>query len=133
MKILRAKFQNFRLLRDLEIDFSMDPDRRLTVIRAENESGKTTILTGLQWGLYGDTALPANTSEFRLHPIDWDDDAATPIPISVEIDLEFTDTRRTRAGKPLVTTRKCRVIRATQETLRGSRGSALPPLYGCSI
>ena len=72
MKLLRAEFQNFRLLRDLELEFSSDLDRKLTVIRAANESGKTTILHGLQWALYGDAALPGRGEDFRLHPIDWE-------------------------------------------------------------
>ena len=50
MKLLRAEFQNFRLLRDLELEFSIDANSKLTVIRAANESGKTTILHALQWG-----------------------------------------------------------------------------------
>ena len=49
MKLIRANFENFRLLRDLKLDFSTDSERNLTVIRAENETGKTTILNGLQW------------------------------------------------------------------------------------
>ena len=70
MKILRARFHNFRILGDLEIEFSTQPDRNLTVIRAENASGKTTILTALQWGLFGHDALPGRgPREFRLHPI----------------------------------------------------------------
>ena len=49
MKLIRAEFENFRLLRDLKLSFSTDGKRNLTVIRAENETGKTTILNGLQW------------------------------------------------------------------------------------
>ena len=70
MKLLRAAFQNFRLLRDLEFEFATDSDRHLTVIRAANESGKTTILHALQWALYGDAALPGRGEGFRLHPIE---------------------------------------------------------------
>ena len=53
MKLLRAEFENFRMLRDLKLDFANGSDRKLTVIRAANESGKTTILHALQWALYG--------------------------------------------------------------------------------
>ena len=65
-------FENFRLLRDLELEFSTDSAKKLTVVRAENETGKTTILNGLQWALYGDDALPGKGLDFRLHPLDWD-------------------------------------------------------------
>ena len=57
MKLIRAEFRNFRLLKELVLDFPTSEDRKLVVIRAENESGKTTILNALQWGLYGDPAL----------------------------------------------------------------------------
>jgi DNA sulfur modification protein DndD len=57
MKLVRAEFQNFRLLRSLEVDFSTDDTQNLTVIRAANESGKTTMLTALQWALYGDSVV----------------------------------------------------------------------------
>ena len=59
MKLLRARFSNFRLLRNIELDFRLlAGDKKLIVLRAENESGKTTILNGLQWGLFGDDAIP---------------------------------------------------------------------------
>ena len=66
MKLLRARFQNFRLLRDVAFTFSTDPERPLTVIRAANDSGKTTLLAGLQWALYGDGALPNRGKGFRF-------------------------------------------------------------------
>ena len=72
MKLLRASFSNFRLLRNLELDFRLAGDKKLIVLRAENESGKTTILNGLQWGLFGDDAVPRDRGAYRLHPIDWD-------------------------------------------------------------
>lgn len=90
MKLLRARFENFRLLRDLKLEFRTTPEKRLTVIRAANESGKTTILHGLRWALYGDDALPGR-KDFRLHPIDWD--GPTPATITVTIDFEITKHR----------------------------------------
>jgi DNA sulfur modification protein DndD len=94
MKLIRAQFQNFRLLRDLELDFSIDPTRKLTVIRAANETGKTTILCALQWALYGDPALPNKGEEFRLHPIDWDETTEPRVPITVTVDFELTSVRK---------------------------------------
>ncbi len=117
MRILRAHFENFRLLRDLELDFSTDPDKRLTVIRAENESGKTTILTALQWGLYGDDALPGRASDFRLHPIDWDATDGESITISVEIDFEVVRMRRSRTEGPISQASRYRIIRSADESL----------------
>ena len=118
MKLIRAEFTNFRLLRDLILDFSTDATRRLTVIRAENESGKTTILNGLQWALYGDDALPGRSRrEYRLHPIDWNvTEEGERVPITVEIDFESKSTGR-RGG----TRRVYRIIRSTYDSVQGEQ------------
>ena len=126
MKLIRAEFENFRLLRDLELDFSTDSERNLTVIRAENETGKTTILNGLQWALYGDDALPGKGSDYRLHPIDWEASDVTQIPISVQVDFETTTYRRNSKGGTIETKRQYRIIRSTHETLNGLEHSRTP-------
>ena len=118
MKLLRAEFENFRLLRDLEIEFSSDSDRNLTVIRAANESGKTTILHGLQWALYGDAALPGKGEKFRLHPIDWDGSEGRRVPVSVAVEFELT-THRRRSGEFREGRRRYRLVRSTFEEVDG--------------
>lgn len=114
MKLLRAKFQNFRMLRDLELNFSGDPERKLTVIRAANESGKTTILHGLQWALYGDAALPGKGDGFRLHPIDWDISEGKRVPITATVEFELTTYRRV-SGDVRETRRRYRLVRSAFE------------------
>lgn len=124
MKLIRAKFENFRLLRCLDIDFSIDSAKKLSVIRAENETGKTTILNGLQWVFYGDDALPGKLQD-RLHPIDWDVSDGERIPISVEVEFETTAQRRSRMG--LIETREqYRIIRSASETLSGAKWERTP-------
>ena len=114
MKLLRASFQNFRLLRDLELDFSSVSKKKLTVIRAANESGKTTILHALQWALYGDSALPGKGDGFRLHPIDWDMSKGKRVPITATVEFELT-THRITAGEMRETRQRFRLIRSTFE------------------
>ncbi len=58
MKLKRVEFSNFKLLDGVVIDFSTDAEHPLTVVRAENGSGKTSILWGLAWAFYGDAGLP---------------------------------------------------------------------------
>ena len=124
MKLLRAEFQNFRLLRDLELEFSSDPVRKLTVIRAANESGKTTILNALQWALYGDAALPGKGEGFRLHPIDWDASEGRRVPITATVEFELTTHRRT-GGQLRETRRRFRLVRSAFEDVDSqSRRSA---------
>jgi len=72
IQLVKARFTNFRLLRDVELSFARDAASPVTVIRAENGTGKTTVLTALTWALFGDEGIPGRRSGFRLHPIDWD-------------------------------------------------------------
>ena len=114
MKLLRASFQNFRMLRDLELEFSTDSKKKLTVIRAANESGKTTILHGLQWALYGDAALPGRGTGFRLHPIDWQASEGKNAQITVTVEFELT-TFRLVSGIKTKSSYRYRIIRSTLE------------------
>ena len=114
MKLLRAEFQNFRLLRDLELEFSSDSVSKLTIIRAANESGKTTILHALQWALYGDAALPGKGEGFRLHPIDWDASEGKRVPVMATVEFELTTYRRV-SGEMRETRRRYRLVRSAFE------------------
>jgi DNA sulfur modification protein DndD len=66
VRLIKAHFDGFRLLDDLDFEFANDPERNITVVRAANESGKTTLLTALQWALFGDEALPAGYTTFNM-------------------------------------------------------------------
>lgn len=125
MKLIRAEFENFRLLRHLKLDFSTDTEKRLTVIRAANETGKTTILNGLQWAFYGENALPGKGLDYRLHPIDWDASDGKPVLISVQVEFETTRFRRSSKGK-FETREQYRIIRSTYETLDGGKWTRTP-------
>ncbi|MCY4384869.1 MAG: AAA family ATPase [Nitrospinae bacterium] len=125
MKLIRADFENFRLLRHLTLDFSTDTTQKLTVIRAENETGKTTILNGLQWALYGDDALPGKGQDFRLHPIDWSKSDSKGVPISVEVEFEMASVRQSSQGI-IEKKRRYRIIRSAYETLNGNTWERSP-------
>ncbi|MCC6630152.1 MAG: AAA family ATPase [Chloroflexi bacterium] len=116
MLLKRARIYNFKLLEDVEVDFSVDRARSLTVIRAENASGKTSLLTALQWGLYGEQAL-----EDRAVPLSsshWP--AGVPCEISAE--LAFSHTAFTVvAGQQQVRTREYLLKRVVTELVEGGR------------
>jgi DNA sulfur modification protein DndD len=81
---------NFRAFSEVELDFSRVRDGSLTVIRAEVESGKTTMLTAITWVLFGDEIIPKGSSgrAFRLSPIDWDAESnGASITVTAEIKL----------------------------------------------
>ena len=49
MRLVRAHIRNFKLLEDVRLEFSTDAAHPLTVIRAENGSGKTSLLNAFLW------------------------------------------------------------------------------------
>jgi len=126
VKFKRVRFRNFRLLREVEIEFSADPEKRLTVIRAENDSGKTTMLTALQWALFGDDALPDAGRAYRLHPIDWDASVAKTAEIEVALDFEDDNDRRLPSGEWVHESKAYRLIRKTTETIDGLGWKRIP-------
>lgn len=132
MRLRRATFVNFRLLRNLTLEFPTDEAKRVAVVRAANESGKTTVFHGLQWALYGDSSLPDGRVGYRLHPIDWDVSLSSRVPISVQVDFEQTAARRTRDGQLLETTTAYRIIRSTYDLVQGTSwhpGPTLPKVF----
>lgn len=84
------KIKNFRNIKEVSIDFSVDENRPLTIIRAENGLGKTTLLLALRWVLFGDLSNPASTPKKKKAlvkaPASWDINKHGPdIPVEVEL------------------------------------------------
>jgi DNA sulfur modification protein DndD len=101
LELVEAHFNNFRLLRDVSIVFSTARERPLTVVRGENESGKTTLLTALKWAFFGDTSLPtpAAGQRYRLHPIDWDiNKLGESVEVQAEVRFRFRSITATPTG-----------------------------------
>lgn len=86
MKIIKAKFKNFRLLRDVKMEFSTDENKKLTVIRADNGTGKTTAMGGLIWCLYGSKVF-----KDKIYPLSLFEDGIRSIDVEVEIEFENED------------------------------------------
>ncbi len=89
MRLIRARVRNFKLLEDVELEFSTKRNQPLTVIRAENGSGKTSLLYAFQWAFHGASGLPAMARDLRLTS------TATPFgqatTVSVTIEFQITD------------------------------------------
>ena len=85
MRLESAHIKRFKLLENVDLTFSTDSQQPLTVIRAENGSGKTSILYALRWAMYGERGIPTG---MRLTA------AAKPpgIPVTVQVRAEFTTT-----------------------------------------
>ncbi|MCY3840124.1 MAG: AAA family ATPase [Gammaproteobacteria bacterium] len=101
--VRRIEISNFVCFDDIEITPSTNPDRPLTVVRAENGSGKTTLLRAIRWGMYGERGLPGNPGSFSLHPASWQPDAEgieTRVSILFETD---GSSRHHLEGRPTTT------------------------------
>ncbi|MGD9715445.1 MAG: ATP-binding protein, partial [Thermomicrobiales bacterium] len=106
MRLVRVRIRNFKLLEDVQLDFSTDSQRPLTVVRAENGSGKTSLMNALLWAFYGLEGLPPLARGLRLTS------AAAPmgrpIDVSVMVEFEHTDDN--------ALTTSYRLIRTVSET-----------------
>lgn len=92
IRLREARFTNFRGLRDVQIDFAPSGDPALTVIRAENATGKTSMLYGLTWCLFGELGLPVSPRRrdtYRISPLNWDTSTQGK-EISVEVAVKVT-------------------------------------------
>ena len=52
MEIRSIKLINFRQFKNVEVEFSCDKEKNVTVIVGNNTSGKTTMVKAFIWGLY---------------------------------------------------------------------------------
>lgn len=86
LTLRRVEIENFVCFDRIVVEPSADSDRCLTVIRAENGSGKTTFLRALRWGMYGEKGLPGNASHYSLHPAWWHPDTGE---IETQVVIEF--------------------------------------------
>lgn len=116
MKIVAARIRNFKLLRAIDLEFSVDRDQPLTVIRAENGSGKTSTLQALRWALYGKEVL--DDSQVRLSPAHWPE--KTRCPVWVEIDFIHT-TVSNIDGEQMVSETTYMLKREVEEKPEGDR------------
>ena len=98
IRLRRIDIRNFVCFEHIVVAPSVDPEKRLTVIRAENGSGKTTFLRAIRWGMYGEQGLPgANTKTFSIHPADWQPNEEG-IVTQVETEFETDGSTRVHAA-----------------------------------
>ena len=87
MRLLRAHVRNFKLLEDVQLEFSTQRDRPLTVIRAENGSGKTSLLYAFQWAFHGMAGLPDSARGLRLTSTATPSGQATTVSVTIEFEV----------------------------------------------
>jgi DNA sulfur modification protein DndD len=112
--------ENFALYPFAEIRFSKEEQNPLTIIRGENESGKTTLMRAFVWSLFGEDALP-HIPEVRhpLRPV-WSKDGEsieTTVKISFLVSSEKGSSRY-RLSRRVTTTEQNRKVDYGEEQLR---------------
>lgn len=115
MKLISAQINNFRLLKDLELKFSIDEKKPLTVIRAANETGKTTTENALIWGLYGASALPGKGANYPLYPSDSVSLGLNKVEVSVEIEFENDEVVPLGQGRQSIKKKRYKLLRNCTE------------------
>jgi DNA sulfur modification protein DndD len=115
MKLLNAHIKNFRLLKDLRLNFSTSLEKPLTVIRAANETGKTTCEYALMWGLYGSKSVLPKKGAYPLFPADLEGAGEKRVEVSVEIEFQVEEIRSVGRGKQQVESSRYRLIRSCIE------------------
>lgn len=104
LRFRRIEIENFVCFDDIVVEPSTDPAKPLTIIRAENGSGKTTFLRAIRWCMYGERGLPGDASRFSLHPAWWHpDDEGIRTRVTIEFDTDGS-TRHLIDGSPTTTT-----------------------------
>ncbi len=66
MKITRIKIQNFRKLREFNLQLDSQTSSQLLLINANNGRGKTSLLKAFTWGLFDKPVSPEDFSKSRL-------------------------------------------------------------------
>jgi len=107
-----AHFTNFRGLRDVSFKFAIEGENALTIIRAENRTGKTTLLRAFIWGLYGDEGFTDGQKphELRLGPADWPQEIDNQIPIQSNIKIRVIDDESGEPTDYLIIRKRVEVI-----------------------
>jgi DNA sulfur modification protein DndD len=91
---LELELTNFAIYPKATFAFSTDPEKPLTLIRGENESGKTTLMRAFLWVLFGPEGIQeSSTSAYSIRPV-W---AKAGESIQTKVKLSFRQTRADRA------------------------------------
>lgn len=95
------EIDNFVIFPHLELYPSINPDKPLTIIRAENGSGKTSLLRAIKWCLYGEKGLPTHEGVYPIHLQSLDPterDITTRVSIEFKVDTSSSTFRLQRSA-----------------------------------
>lgn len=96
MLLRTIELKNFRQFVDEKIDFSVDPERNVTIIIGENGTGKTTFAQAFFWCFYGETSFVDKSVINRPVLEQMPPDVPKEVSVSIKLthgDVEYTLTR----------------------------------------
>lgn len=112
LTLRRVEIENFVCFEDLAMEPSTDSARPLTVVRAENGNGKTTLLRAIRWCMYGEKGLPGTSGRYSLHPPWWHPtDAAITTRVSIEFETDGSSRNHPDAGSQTLLYRLDRTVK----------------------
>ena len=97
MKIKSITLKNFRQFISEKIDFSIDPDQKITLIFGQNSFGKTALLSAFLWCFYGRTLLEDkfNLNKKISYGLKSEENAVVEVSIDlVSYGINYTITRK---------------------------------------
>ena len=92
MKFKSIELKNFRQFIDERIDFSMDKDKNITLVRGHNSGGKTTLANAITWCLYGKTNFKKDDDKI-INKLVWQAEKPNSI-VTTEVALEIIHSNR---------------------------------------
>lgn len=117
LKLRRIEIDNFVCFDNITIEPSISSEKPLTIIRAENGSGKTTFLRAIKWGMYGERGLPGDPARFSLHPAWWrPDDTGIKTQTAIEFETDGSTRFDTSRGSSTAVYRLVRSVTTIGKT-----------------
>jgi len=114
VKFLTLKLNNFQSASSLSLDFSTDPEKKLTVVRAENGFGKTTLHCAFRWAVFGKAGLNAdNRGIEKIGHFD----TATEEGVTKKVQVDLTFQTSPIRGNP----QKYRIVRHANVNVKKSQ------------
>ena len=111
LKLRRIEINNFVCFDNVTIEPSISSEKPLTIVRAENGSGKTTFLRAVKWGMYGERGLPGDSARFSLHPAWWrPDDTGIKTQTVIEFETDGSTRFDTSGGSSIIIYRLVRSV-----------------------
>src|SRR5699024_7740388 len=109
MKIKSITLKNFRQYRDFKIEFDLtEKDKNVTVIRARNSTGKTTLTQAIIWCLYGDEEIDLDLNERLINNIEREEaesEGRDELHFSVKLEIDEKGNSMSLVRKQIINAR----------------------------